>query len=236
MRSTVPRLSKSALQLYLVFGPQDLPTGQTAIGLIEQAAAGGVTCVQWRDKTARADTSPGTETDTGIQQRVAHVRPLQDCARALGVPFLINDDVALAKALGADGVHLGQDDMPPDQARRELGDKAIIGWSVGTDSERERLRALLKSDPTVLDYIGVGPAFPTGTKADAGQALGPAGIDAVLAGITLPAVAIGGINQENCKMLRVTNAVGIAVVSAIARHSHPTQATKQLFAKMYGKD
>ena len=106
MRSTVPRLSKSALQLYLVFGPQDLPTGQTAIGLIEQAAAGGVTCVQWRDKTARADTgtSTGTETDTGIQQRVAHVRPLQDCARTLGVPFLINDDVALAKALGADGV------------------------------------------------------------------------------------------------------------------------------------
>ena len=94
MRSTVPRLSKSALQLYLVFGPQDLPTGQTAIGLIEQAAAGGVTCLQWRDKTARADTRP-----TGIQQRVAHVRPLQDCARALGVPFLINDDVALAKTL-----------------------------------------------------------------------------------------------------------------------------------------
>ena len=228
MRSTVPRLSKSALQLYLVFGPQDLPTGQTAVGLIEQAAAGGVTCVQWRDKTALADT--------GIQQRVAHVRSLQDCARTLGVPFLINDDVALAKALGADGVHLGQDDMPPDQARRELGDHAIIGWSVGTDSERERLRVLLESDPTVLDYIGVGPAFPTGTKADAGQALGPAGIDAVLAGITLPAVAIGGINQENCKMLRVTNAVGIAVVSAIAGHSHPTQATKQLFAKMYGKD
>ena len=124
MRSTVPRLSKSALQLYLVFGPQDLPTGQTAIGLIEQAAAGGVTCLQWRDKTARADTSPGTETDTGIQQRVAHVRPLQDCARALGVPFLINDDVALAKALGADGVHLGQDDMPPSAgAARRLGAK-----------------------------------------------------------------------------------------------------------------
>ena len=57
MRSTVPRLSKSALQLYLVFGPQDLPTGQTAVGLIEQAAAGGVTCVQWRDKTALADTT-----------------------------------------------------------------------------------------------------------------------------------------------------------------------------------
>ena len=236
MRSTVPRLSKSALQLYLVFGPQDLPTGQTAIGLIEQAAAGGVTCVQWRDKTARADTgtSTGTETDTGIQQRVAHVRPLQDCARTLGVPFLINDDVALAKALGADGVHLGQDDMPPDQARRELGDQAIIGWSVGTPDERARLDAVLQENTRIIDYIGVGPAFATGTKADAGQALGAAGINAVIAGLTLPIVAIGGINIGNASLLRDTRIDGIAVVSAIAGSASPKQAAEDLKMTPFG--
>ena len=228
MRCTMPRLNRAALGLYLVFGPQDLNASTRASDLIKQASTGGGSCVQWRDKSARARAP--------LDARLDDVAPLQALARSLSLPFLINNDVELAVALKADGVHLGQDDMPPAQARQRLGQDAIIGWSVGTDSERERLRALLESDPTVLDYIGVGPAFPTGTKADAGQALGPAGIDAVLAGITLPAVAIGGINQENCKMLRVTNAVGIAVVSAIARHSHPTQATKQLFAKMYGKD
>ena len=227
MPSTVPRLNKSALQLYLVFGPQDLLAGQTAIGLIEQAVAGGVTCVQWRDKTALSQAS--------LDQRADHLRPIQDGARAFGVPFLINDDVALAKTLKADGVHLGQDDLAPDQARRELGDQAIIGWSVGTAIERQRLDDLLAVDALMVDYIGVGPAFPTGTKADAGAALGAEGINAVLAGATLPAVAIGGISQKNCKLLKLTTAVGIAVVSAIAGQSDPKQAAKQLFAKMHGQ-
>lgn len=220
MRSTVPRLPESALRLYLVFGPQDLPTGQTALNLMEQAVSGGVSCIQWRDKSAGASAP--------LPDRLKAVQPLQKRARALGVPFLINDDVELAAALNADGVHLGQDDMDPAQARAALGPSAIIGWSVGTADERARLDARMAADSTVIDYIGVGPAFPTGTKSDAGEALGAAGINAVLAGVTLPAVAIGGINEKNCLLLKATNTAGLAVVSAIAGRSDPKKSAQQI--------
>ena len=146
MRSTVPRLPESALRLYLVFGPQDLPTGQTALNLLEQAVSGGVSCIQWRDKSAGASAP--------LQVRQKAVQPLQQRARALGVAFLINDDVELAAALNADGVHLGQDDMDPAQARAALGPNAIIGWSVGTAEERARLDDRLAADSTVLSLGG----------------------------------------------------------------------------------
>ena len=108
--------------------------------------------VQWRDKYAEAS-----------QQTVMAVQGL---CRAAGVPFLVNDDVTLAKAIGADGVHLGQDDMDPHSARAILGDQALLGLSVGSDGEAKRY------DPQVVDYVGVGPLFATSTKGDAGAALG----------------------------------------------------------------
>ena len=108
--------------------------------------------VQWRDKNAEAS-----------QQTVMAVQGL---CRAAGVPFLVNDDVTLAKAIGADGVHLGQDDMDPHSARAILGDQALLGSSVGSDGEAKRY------DPQVVDYVGVGPLFATSTKGDVGEALG----------------------------------------------------------------
>ena len=220
MPSTVPRLPKSALRLYLVFGPQDLAPDQSALDLLEEAVAGGVTCIQWRDKSEIAQAP--------LPRRQEAVEPLYQRAKALKVPFLVNDDVELAQALRADGVHLGQDDMDPSLARQLLGADAIIGWSVGTAVERARLDDLLIEDPHVIDYIGVGPAFPTGTKSDAGDALGATGIAAIIDGISLPVVAIGGINEKNCALLETENLAGIAVVSAITRQSDPKAAAQQL--------
>ena len=220
MLSTVPRLPESALRLYLVFGPQDLAPDQSALDLLEEAVAGGVTCIQWRDKSEIAQAP--------IPRRLEAVEPLYQRAKALKVPFLVNDDVELAQALRADGVHLGQDDMDPSLARQLLGADAIIGWSVGTAVERARLDDLLIEDPHVIDYIGVGPAFPTGTKSDAGDALGATGIAAIIDGFSLPVVAIGGINEKNCALLETENLAGIAVVSAITRQSDPKAAAQQL--------
>jgi len=217
----VPRLPESALRLYLVFGPQDLAADQSALDLLEEAVAGGVTCVQWRDKSNNTAQAP-------LPTRQKAVQPLYQRAKALKVPFLVNDDVELALALRADGVHLGQDDMDPAQARQLLGADAIIGWSVGTAVERARLDDLLIGDPHVIDYIGVGPAFPTGTKTDAGDALGASGIAAIIDGISLPAVAIGGISEKNCTLLCSAKIAGIAVVSAITRQSDPKAAAQQL--------
>ncbi|MEC8274775.1 MAG: thiamine phosphate synthase, partial [Pseudomonadota bacterium] len=96
-----------------------------------------------------------------------------------------------------------------------------IGWSVGTDTERERLLALQARAPDALDYIGVGPAFATATKADAGQALGPEGVAALIGGLSLPAVAIGGIDRARAAELAQTGVAGVAVVSALSRASDP---------------
>ena len=207
------RLSPETLRLYAIFGPQDLAEGWTAAGLAEAVLRGGATCLQWRDKTALA-RAPLTE-------RVNACAPVLEAARATGAPLLINDDVDLAAALQAEGVHLGQDDRDPETARSQLGPAAIIGWSVGTDAERERLLALQARAPDTLDYIGVGPTFATATKADAGQALGPEGMAALVAGLSLPAVAIGGIDRARAPELAQTGVAGVAVVSALSRASDP---------------
>ncbi|MEC8154075.1 MAG: thiamine phosphate synthase [Pseudomonadota bacterium] len=208
-----PRLSPETLRLYAIFGPQDLGEGWSAAGLAEAVLRGGATCLQWRDKTALA-RAPLTE-------RVRACAPGLDAARAASAPLLINDDVDLAAALQAEGVHLGQDDRDPESARSQLGPAAIIGWSVGTEAECERLLALQARAPDTLDYIGVGPAFATATKADAGQALGPEGVAALIGGLSLPAVAIGGIDRARAAELAQTGVAGVAVVSALSRASDP---------------
>ena len=207
------RLSPETLSLYAIFGPQDLAEGWSAAGLAEAVLRGGATCLQWRDKTALASAP--------LAERVSACAPVLDAARTAGAPLLINDDVDLAATLQADGVHLGQDDLDPETARAHLGPAAIIGWSVGTDTERDRLLALQAGAPDALDYIGVGPAFTTATKADAGQALGPDGIAALTKGLSLPAVAIGGIDRARAPALARTGIAGIAVVSALSQAPDP---------------
>ena len=205
---------RAALRLYLVVGPQD---SRDVADVVRQAIIGGVTMVQWRDKQSKNSS-----------QTIAAV---QDLCRAAGVPFLVNDDVALAAAIRADGVHLGQEDMDPHRARAILGEHALIGLSVGSDEEAKRY------DPSVVDYVGVGPLFPTVTKGDAGDAIGWEKAVALIERQRLnPTVLIGGISSKGLNGLpdgSVPDALaGFAVVSAIAKAVDPEKAAYELLQKM----
>ena len=213
-KTWTPHELRRALRLYLILGPEDT---DDPLSLVQQAIAGGVTFVQWRDKN-----SIGSKGDVQAMCRVCHNAQ---------VPFLINDDVALAKAVGADGVHLGQNDMPTAQARAVLGDRTVIGLSVGSDGEAA------KYEPKVVDYVGVGPLFATTTKVDAGKPLGWSNACALLVGHRLkPAVFIGGISPQSLSTVKNQKVpeelAGFAVVSTVTKAKDPQTACNQLLDSM----
>ncbi|MDD3318051.1 MAG: thiamine phosphate synthase, partial [Methanosarcina sp.] len=123
--------------------------------------------------------------------------------------FLVNDRIDVALAVDADGVHIGQDDMPIEKARKLLGEDKIIGLSV-----RNREEAI-QAEKSGADYIGLGPIFDTATKKDAGEGIGPLKIKEVKAAIKLPIVAIGGINKENCESVVQNGADSLVAISAV---------------------
>jgi thiamine-phosphate pyrophosphorylase len=170
-----------------------LVAGRDLQALARAAERGGVTAVQLRLKRASA-------------------RELSEAARALGadlrVPLLVNDRPDVALAVGAAGVHLGPDDLPVALARQLAPAGFIIGASVGSPEEAAGARG--------ADYWGVGPWRSTGTKADAGEPLGPGGFRRLvsLAG-TIPCVAIGGIRPDDVGAVRAAGGAGVAVVSGI---------------------
>lgn len=176
------------------------PLEQTAIAL--QA---GATMVQYRNKAFRLES-------------YFEAAAIRDLCRRNAVPFLVNDNTLLAKALGADGVHLGQEDDPPQTARRILGPTAIIGLSVSNLGELEA------SDLAGCDYIGSGPVFATATKADAGAVLGPKGLFQIVAAAPLPVVAIGGIDRHTAGSCFEQGAAGVAVISCITRSRNPRES------------
>ena len=171
---------------------------------IVRAVRGGATSVQLRLKTA-----PAIEILALARRLVA----------ALEVPLLINDRPDIARAAGAAGVHLGPDDLSPALARRVLGDRAIIGASVGNEGE-----SLLAAG---ADYWGIGPWRQTGTKPDAGAPLGAEGFARLVqaAGAT-PAIAIGGITADDAAAVRAAGGAGVAVVSAILGAPDPEAAAR----------
>jgi len=179
--------------------------------VLTEAIAGGVTLVQLRGK----GLAPRTLCEIGAQVK-AILNPHR-------VPLIVNDDVAVAAAIGAEGVHLGQDDLPASAARRILGDSALIGLSVGTPDEAVGV------DPEPLDYVSVGPIAATTTKGDAGPAIGTAGLQAVRKLFpNLPTIAIGGITETNAAAIVAAGASGLAVASAICRAAQPMEAARRL--------
>jgi thiamine-phosphate pyrophosphorylase len=179
-----------------------------AAGLIETvtaAVAGGATIVQLRD--------PDADTRALMEQ----ARALLGVLRPRGIPLIINDRADVCVAAGADGVHLGQDDMAALDARRILGPNALIGLSVGSETEFAASRA----DLDAVDYVGIGPVASTRTKNDAGSAIGVEGFAAVRRMIAKPAVAIGGVGAAHIAGLAAAGADGIAVVSAICGRGAP---------------
>lgn len=197
------------LSLYLILGAAD--TGRVPMEeVVLKAVDGGVTVVQLREK------------DRSTREQLDHALRLKALLAPRGVPLIVNDRVDVALAANADGVHLGQDDMPPREARKLLGEGALIGLSVGDEAEART------ADPELVDYVGIGPAFATGTKADAGAAIGPEGVARLRRQVSLPGVAVGGIGQGNAAQLRITGIEGIAVVSAICASSDPKAAAEAL--------
>ena len=171
---------------------------------------GGVTVVQWRDK------GPGAV--------LPRVQRLRDWLRQQRVPLIINDDVALALACDADGVHVGQGDLPCAEVRRCVGAARLIGVSVSTVAEA------LQAERDGADYLGVSPVFATPTKPDAPAAAGLDGLAAIRAAVRLPLVAIGGIHAGNAAGVIAAGADGVAVVSAIMAASDPCAAARVLRA------
>jgi thiamine-phosphate pyrophosphorylase len=199
------------LTLYLVVGSE--VTGNRPLDQVVAAAVrGGVTLVQLREKTL------------GDAELVAAARALKGRLAPLGVPLILNDRVEAAKAAGAAGVHLGQDDLDAARAREILGPDGLIGVSAGTPAEAARV------DKGLADYVGIGSVYATATKPDAGPPIGVAGLGALAASLRpLPVVAIGGIGaREAAEVMAGGAAQGIAVVSAICGAQDPEAAARAL--------
>lgn len=197
------------LRLYLVTD-RDLSLGRSLEEIVSEAVAGGVTMVQLREKDA----------PTG--EFVSLACKLKKLLSPLGVPLIINDRVDVALAVDADGVHIGQSDMPYDIARSMLGPEKIIGLSV------ENLDDLLLANQLDVDYVGISPVFSTTTKTDTAAPFGINGLKEAVRLSLHPTVAIGGMNQSTAPEVMQTGCDGIAVVSAISSAPSPKTAATQL--------
>jgi thiamine-phosphate pyrophosphorylase len=199
--------------LYLVTD-RGLCGGRPLEEVAAQAVAGGAACVQLREK------------DLSTRAFVELARSLKALLATLGVPLLINDRMDVALAAGADGVHVGQGDMPCELVRQFLGSRAIIGLSVETWADVER------AQDQDVDYLGVSPVFPTPTKTDTKAAWGLDGLARIRAFSRHPLVAIGGLNAANAAQAVLAGADGIAVVSAICASPDPGSAARELDARI----
>ena len=184
---------------------------QTLYQQVEAALKGGVTCVQLREKAL---------------DEAAFLQEARDiCAlcRRYGVPFIVNDNVDVAVACGADGIHVGQEDMEAGEVRRRVGEDMILGVSVHTVEEaRQAVRI-------GADYLGLGAVFPTGTKTDADVMPGDM-LRAICGAVDVPTVAIGGLNRGNILQLSGSGVDGAALVSAIFGAEDIEKACRELRA------
>lgn len=201
------------LSLYLVTD-RSLSLGRPLEYIVEEAVKGGVTMVQLREKDCSSHDF--YQLAAGLKKVLAHYK----------VPLIINDRLDIALAVDADGLHIGQSDLPWQVARRLLGPDKIIGLSVETEEQ-----ACLANELDV-DYIGVSPVFATPTKTDTFQPFGLEGLRKACQLCKHPAVAIGGINTANAAAIMEQGAQGIAVVSAISSALNPDLAAKELKKKI----
>lgn len=198
------------LHLYLVTD-EAAKCRHSLLDTVRRAVDGGVTIVQYRS----------TNPDAGTCYREA--LPIRDLLASRGVPFIVNNRIDLALALDADGVHIGQRDLPVPSVRAMIGPDKILGLSV---SNPDQLRAV---DTPLVDYLGMGPVFPTISKLNAPPVLGVEGFAALASQSPLPVVAIGGLDADRARQVRATGAAaGIAVVSAICGVEDPEAAARAL--------
>ena len=208
-----PVVLPDQLQVYFIGGTQDVGLNENRLlSVVEEACRGGVTCFQFREK--------GMGTLEG-QQKLELAQQLQQICAKYNVLYIINDDVDLAVAVNADGVHVGQEDMCLEEVRHLVGHK-VVGISIHSVEE------LHKTDVVYADCVGVGPMYATSSKPDAQEPCGPNRISELQAeGLTLPCVGIGGITLDNAVPIIQGGACGIAIISAIAHADNPYEAAQQ---------
>jgi thiamine-phosphate pyrophosphorylase len=202
-------LNPDALRLYLVTD-QALMRGRLLADVVAAAVQGGVSCVQLREK------------HLGTREFLAQALILKALLAPQGIPLVINDRIDIALACGADGVHLGQSDLPADEARKLLPMEVFIGWSVESMDDVQQSAAL------PVDYLGVSPIFSTSTKTDTKDPWGLEGLAVVRAATPLPLVAIGGIHAGNAREVLRAGADGLAIVSAVCAADDPRAAAATL--------
>lgn len=195
--------------LYLVTD-RGLSRGRSTKEVVAAAVRGGVTVVQIREK--EADTRDFVEEALAVRHLL----------KARGIPMIVNDRIDVAMAVFADGVHLGQKDMPIAMARKILGPEKIIGISA------ESVADAVAAQKAGADYLGVSPIYATPTKTDTAAALGLEGLRQIREAVDLPLVGIGGLNAGNAGAVIRNGADGVAVVSAIVSADDPERAARQL--------
>lgn len=202
-------MSDLDLSLYLVTDP-GLSRGRSYEFMVEEAVKGGVTVVQLREKNLSS------------RKFYELAKSLTSLLKPMNIPLIINDRLDIALAVDADGLHIGQSDLPYHIARKLLGKDIIIGLSVETI---EQAREANRLD---VDYIGLSPVFSTNTKRDINRPLGLSGVKEIASFTKHKTVGIGGINNANAKSVIASGAHGVAVVSAIVSHDNPRKAASEL--------
>ena len=195
--------------LYLVTD-RGLARGRSTLEIITAAVQGGATMVQLREK------------DCSTREFIERALAIKDILKSQRVPLIINDRVDVAQAVKADGVHLGQTDMPLETAKGILGDTMIIGISA------ESLQDAVEADNGGADYLGVSPIYATPTKTDTAPPLGLKGLQEIRKAVRLPLVGIGGLSKDNAAEVIRNGADGVAVVSAIVAADDPAAAAGEL--------
>lgn len=198
------------LSLYLVTD-RTLSLNRPLEYVVEEAVKGGVTMVQLREK------------DCSSADFYKQAVILKKCLKPYNIPLIINDRLDIALACDAEGLHIGQNDIPYDIARKLMGKDKIIGLSV------ENMENAINANKLDVNYIGISPVFSTPTKTDTAQALGLEGVEIITRISNHPSVGIGGINMNNAKDIIEAGADGISVVSAIMSAQSPKDAANALY-------
>jgi len=199
------KLDRQSLLLYVVTDRTWL-RGKTLASQVEEAVRAGATCIQIREK------------ELGFDEFMEEAKAIKKITDKYGVPLIVNDNVQVALACGADGVHVGQSDMEASQTRKQIGSDKILGVSAQT------VEQAILAEKNGADYIGVGAVFSTSTKLDADTVSFEA-LCAICSAVRIPVVAIGGIGLQNAGQLAGSGIDGIAVISAIFASQNVAQAT-----------
>ena len=195
--------------LYLVTD-RGLARGRSMVEVVEAAVSGGVTCIQLREK------------DCSTLEFIEQARTIKNLIGTREIPLIINDRLDVALAVGADGVHLGQNDMPLELAQKIAGPSMLIGISA------ESVHDAIEAENGGADYLGVSPIYATPTKTDTAPPLGLQGLREIRNRVKIPLVGIGGLNKSNSAEVIRNGADGVAVVSAIVAADDPEIAARNL--------